>query len=48
MKVDEMWSYVGKNSQPRWLWWAEDASTGKIAAFTFGRRTNATFKKLLL
>ena len=47
LKVDEMWSYVGKKKQPRWLWWVEDAVTGEIIAFVFGRRTNQTFRHLL-
>ncbi|PKK35981.1 hypothetical protein BWI96_13170 [Siphonobacter sp. SORGH_AS_0500] len=42
-----MWSYVEKKKNPRWLWWVEDAITGKIVAFVFGRRTNATFRRLL-
>ena len=52
LKVDEMCraagrSYVGKKKQPRWLWWVEDAVTGEIIAFVFGRRTNQTFRHLL-
>ena len=47
LNVDEMWSYVGKKKQPRWLWWVEDAVTGEIIAFVFGRRTNQTFRHLL-
>jgi hypothetical protein len=29
---DEMWSYVGKKQEPRWLWHAIDHQTGKILA----------------
>ena len=47
LKVDEMWSYVGKKKQSRWLWWVEDAVTGEIIAFVFGRRTHQTFRHLL-
>ena len=47
LKVDEMWAYVGKKSQPRWLWWVEDALSGEVVAFVFGRRTHQTFRALL-
>ncbi len=47
LKVDEMWSYVGKKTQPRWLWWVEDALTGEVVAFVFGRRTHKTFRHLM-
>lgn len=46
LKVDEMWSFVGKKKVPQWLWWVEDSSNCQIVAFTFGRRTNATFRRL--
>lgn len=46
VKVDEMWSFVGKKKAQNWLWWAEDAVNGNIIAFTFGRRKNATFRRL--
>ena len=44
--ADEMWSYVGKKAQPRWLWWVEDVATGHVVAYVFGRRTHATFERL--
>ena len=47
LKVDEMWSYVGKKRQPRWLWWVEDALSGQVVAFVFGRRTHQTFRHLM-
>ncbi len=46
LKADEMWSFVGKKKIPQWLWWVEDSYNGRIVAFTFGRRTNATFRRL--
>lgn len=46
LKADEMWSFVGNKKAQQWLWWVEDASNGQIIAFTFGRRTNATFRRL--
>ncbi|CAN5361757.1 hypothetical protein BH09BAC4_BH09BAC4_09850 [soil metagenome] len=47
LKVDEMWAYVSKKLQPRWLWWVEDAVTGEVIAFVFGRRTHQTFRQLM-
>lgn len=47
LKVDEMWSFVTKKKQPRWLWWVEDAITGEVVGFVFGRRTHQTFRRLL-
>ena len=44
--ADEMWSFVGCKKQPRWLWWVEEAATGHVLAFVFGRRTHATFRRL--
>lgn len=44
--ADEMWSFVGRKRHPRWLWWVEQASTGRVLAFVFGRRTHATFRRL--
>jgi insertion element IS1 protein InsB len=46
LKADEMWSFVGKKKVQQWLWWVEDSYNGQIVAFTFGRRTNATFRRL--
>ena len=40
-------SYVQKKRSRRWLWWAQDHDTGQVVAFVFGRRTNATFRRLL-
>ncbi len=48
--LDEMWSYVGKKSNPRWLWHAIDRRSGKVLAYVFGRRKDEVFlqlKKLL-
>ena len=44
--ADEMWSFVRSKKQQRWLWWVEDATTGQVVAFVFGRRTHATFRRL--
>ena len=42
-----MWSFVRCKKAQRWLWWVEDAETGKVVAFVLGRRTHATFRQLL-
>ena len=47
LKVDESWSYVGSKKHQRWLWWVEEALTGEVVAFVFGRRTHKTFQRLL-
>jgi insertion element IS1 protein InsB len=45
-EVDEMWSFVNKKKEPRWLWPAIDHRTGKVLAYVFGRRTDEAFVKL--
>ena len=30
-EVDEMWSFVGKKQEQRWLWHAIDHRTGEVA-----------------
>ena len=47
LKVDESWSFVQAKKHPRWLWWVEEATSGEVVAFVFGRRTHATFRRLL-
>jgi insertion element IS1 protein InsB len=44
---DEFWSFVGRKSRPRWTWYLIDHDTGEVIAFVLGRRTDATFRKLL-
>jgi len=49
-QLDEMWSYVGKKTNPRWLWHAIDRQSGQVLAYVFGRRKDQVFlqlKKLL-
>ena len=29
-ELDEMWSYVGKKAEPRWLWHAIDHASGTV------------------
>ena len=45
-EVDEMWSYVGKKDNPRWLWHAIDHHRGKVLAYVFGRRKDEVFLQL--
>ena len=45
-EVDEMWSFVGTQQAPRWLWHALDHGTGKVLAYVFGRREDQAFLEL--
>jgi insertion element IS1 protein InsB len=45
-EVDEMWSFVGKKHEPRWLWHAIDHGSGRVLAYVFGRRTDEVFLQL--
>jgi IS1 family transposase len=45
-ELDEQWSFVGKKSNPRWLWYAVDHETNTVLAFVFGRRKDEVFKQL--
>ena len=45
-EVDEMWSFVGKKQEQRWLWHALDHWTGTVLAYVFGRRTDEVFLQL--
>ena len=45
-ELDEMWSYVGKQVEPRWLWHAIDHHSGTVLAYVFGRRKDAVFLQL--
>jgi insertion element IS1 protein InsB len=45
-EVDEMWSYVKRKQEPRWLWHAIDHRSGKVLAYVFGRRQDEVFLKL--
>jgi insertion element IS1 protein InsB len=45
-EVDELWSYVGKKHEQRWLWHAIDHRSGKVLAYIFGRRKDEVLLKL--
>ena len=37
-ELDEMWSFVGKKVEQRWLWHAIDHTSGTVLAYVCGRR----------
>jgi insertion element IS1 protein InsB len=45
-ELDEMWSFVARKRNPRWLWHAIDHHTGRMLAYVFGRRKDDVFLKL--
>jgi insertion element IS1 protein InsB len=45
-ELDEMWSYVGKKAEPRWLWHAIAHHSGTVLAYVFGRRKDEVFLQL--
>lgn len=45
-QLDEMWSSVGKKTNPRWLWYAIDRRTGQVLVYVFGRRKDKVFLQL--
>lgn len=45
-EADEMWSFVRKKSNQRWLWHAIDHKTGEILAYVFGDRKDEVFREL--
>jgi insertion element IS1 protein InsB len=45
-EADEMWSFVQRKQNQRWLWHAIDHHSGKVLAYVFGRRQDEAFLKL--
>ena len=45
-EMDEMWSFVAKKTNQRWLWYAIDHQSGKVLAYVFGNRKDQVFLKL--
>jgi insertion element IS1 protein InsB len=45
-ELDEMWSYVGKKAEPRWLWHAIDHRSGTVLAYVFGQRQDEVLLQL--
>ena len=46
LEVDEMWSFVQKKSQKRWLWTVLCRRTRQIVAYVIGDRSEQTCLKL--
>ena len=42
-EIDEMWSFVGKKKEQRWLWHAVDHRSGKVLAYVLGARKDEVF-----
>ena len=45
-EADEMWSFVKRKKNQRWLWHAIDHHSGKVLAYVFGRRQDEAFLEL--
>ena len=45
-ELDEMWSFVGRKANQRWLWHAIDHRTGEVLAYVFGKRKDEVFEPL--
>ena len=45
-EIDEMWSFVEKKSQQRWLWHAIDHRTGVVLAYVLGTHQDEVFLPL--
>jgi insertion element IS1 protein InsB len=45
-EADEMWSFVKRKKNQRWLWHAIDHYSGKVLAYVFGRRQDEACLKL--
>lgn len=45
-EMDEMWSYVGKKQQQRWLWHAINHATGQVLAYVLAPHTDAALVQL--
>ncbi len=43
---DAMWSSVGKQAEPQWLWHAIDYASGTVLVYVFGGRKDAVFLQL--
>ena len=46
LELDELWSFVGKKTNQRWVWLALCRKTRQIVAFVIGDRSEATCRKL--
>ena len=46
LELDEVWSFVGKKAEKRWLWVALCRRTRQIVAFYIGKRDEAAAQQL--
>jgi insertion element IS1 protein InsB len=46
-EMDEQWSFVGKKSEQRWLWYAWSPHFNRVFAYTLGRRVDESLRQLL-
>ena len=42
VELDELWTFVGKKRQARWLWIALERSTRRVLAWVIGDRSQET------
>lgn len=47
LEVDELWSFVGTKAHQAWLWYAFEPRSQQIVAWTIGRRTDQSCRRLL-
>ena len=46
LELDELWSFVRKKTEQRWIWFALCRKTRQIIAFVIGDRSETTCRKL--
>jgi insertion element IS1 protein InsB len=46
-EADEQWGFVQKKKNQQWLWFIIEKHSRKVLAFTFGKRTDKTYKELI-
>jgi len=46
VEADELWTYVGKRNEARWLWWAIDRSSKRVCGWALGDRSTQTAERL--
>lgn len=47
LEVDEMWAYVGKKANERWLWYGFDAKSKQVVSWLSAPHTKASCRQLL-
>jgi IS1 family transposase len=46
LELDELWSFVGKKDNQKWIWLALERQTRRIVGFAIGDRSAETCQKL--